>query len=203
MVLIDMLNENQKKAVLTSSQYVRIIAGAGSGKTRVLTMRIAHLIEQCHVWPNKILAITFTNKAANEMKERIRQMLPEQGNAVFISTIHSLCVRILREDIPAMGMPRNFTVMDADDQRSILKEAYKEFGLDKQTYTFGSMLDYIANNKAAEISPERAYVFAGDLRGENDKAKVYEYYVNRQQAIYALDFDDLLLYTVRMFRQFA
>lgn len=203
MVSIEMLNENQKKAVLTSSQYVRIIAGAGSGKTRVLTMRIAHLIEQCHVWPNKILAITFTNKAANEMKERIRQMLPEQGNAVFISTIHSLCVRILREDIPAMGMPRNFTVMDADDQRSILKEAYKEFGLDKQTYTFGSMLDYIANNKAAEISPERAYVFAGDLRGENDKAKVYEYYVNRQQAIYALDFDDLLLYTVRMFRQFA
>lgn len=203
MVSIEMLNENQKKAVLTSSQYVRIIAGAGSGKTRVLTMRIAHLIEQCHVWPNKILAITFTNKAANEMKERIRQMLPEQGNAVFISTIHSLCVRILREDIPAMGMPRNFTVMDADDQRSILKEAYKEFGLDKQTYTFGSMLDYIANNKSAEISPERAYVFAGDLRGENDKAKVYEYYVNRQQAIYALDFDDLLLYTVRMFRQFA
>ena len=203
MVSIEMLNESQKKAVLTSSQYVRIIAGAGSGKTRVLTMRIAHLIEQCHVWPNKILAITFTNKAANEMKERIRQMLPEQGNAVFISTIHSLCVRILREDIPAMGMPRNFTVMDADDQRSILKEAYKEFGLDKQTYTFGSMLDYIANNKAAEISPERAYVFAGDLRGENDKAKVYEYYVNRQQAIYALDFDDLLLYTVRMFRQFA
>lgn len=153
MVLIEMLNENQKKAVLTSSQYVRIIAGAGSGKTRVLTMRIAHLIEQCHVWPNKILAITFTNKAANEMKERIRQMLPEQGNAVFISTIHSLCVRILREDIPAMGHARNFTVMDADDQRSILKEAYKEFGLDKQTYTFGSMLDYIANNKAAEISP--------------------------------------------------
>ena len=152
MVSIEMLNENQKKAVLTSSQYVRIIAGAGSGKTRVLTMRIAHLIEQCHVWPNKILAITFTNKAANEMKERIRQMLPEQGNAVFISTIHSLCVRILREDIPAMGMPRNFTVMDADDQRSILKEAYKEFGLDKQTYTFGSMLDYIANNPSAGLS---------------------------------------------------
>ena len=171
MVSIEMLNENQKKAVLTSSQYVRIIAGAGSGKTRVLTMRIAHLIEQCHVWPNKILAITFTNKAANEMKERIRQMLPEQGNAVFISTIHSLCVRILREDIPAMGMPRNFTVMDADDQRSILKEAYKEFGLDKQTYTFGSMLDYIANNKSAEISPERAYVFAGDLRGEMTKRR--------------------------------
>lgn len=202
MVLIDMLNENQKKAVLTSSQYVRIIAGAGSGKTRVLTMRIAHLIEQCHVWPNKILAITFTNKAANEMKERIRQMLPEQGNAVFISTIHSLCVRILREDIPAMGMPRNFTVMDADDQRAS-EGAYKEFGLDKQTYTFGSLLDYIANNKAAETARSGPMCSPGDLRGENDKAKVYEYYVNRQQAIYALDFDDLLLYTVRMFRQFA
>ena len=202
MVSIEMLNENQKKAVLTSSRYVRIIAGAGSGKTRVLTMRIAYLIEQCKVWPNKILAITFTNKAANEMKERIRQMLPEEGNQVFISTIHSLCVRILREDIPAMGMPRNFTVMDADDQRSLLKEAYKEYGLDKQTYPFGAMLDYISNNKAADITVERAYQFAADLPGEKDKAKVYEYYLTRQQAIYALDFDDLLQVTVKMLKQF-
>ncbi len=202
MVSIEMLNDNQKQAVLTDSRYVRIIAGAGSGKTRVLTMRIATLIQQRQVWPSRILAITFTNKAANEMKERIRQMLPQQGSAVWISTIHSLCVRILREDIGSMGMPRNFTVMDADDQRSLLKEAYKEFGLDKQTYSFASMLDYIANNKCAEITPERAAVLAGDLKGENDKAKVYGYYVHRQNAIYALDFDDLLLVTVRMLRQF-
>ena len=144
MVSIEMLNDNQKQAVLTDSRYVRIIAGAGSGKTRVLTMRIATLIQQRQVWPSRILAITFTNKAANEMKERIRQMLPQQGSAVWISTIHSLCVRILREDIGSMGMPRNFTVMDADDQRSLLKEAYKEFGLDKQTYSFASMLGIIS-----------------------------------------------------------
>lgn len=202
MYTLDMLNENQKEAVLTQSKYVRIVAGAGSGKTRVLIMRIAHLIQTCHVYPNKILAITFTNKAANEMKERIKQMLPDEGSAVMISTIHSLCVRILREDIPAMGMPRNFTVMDADDQRSILKEAYKEFGLDKSTYSFGSMLDYIGNNKGAEVTPERAYVFAGEFKGEKDKAKVYEYYVKRQNSIYALDFDDLLLVTVKMLKQF-
>ena len=112
MVQISDLNANQKEAVLDDSKYLRIVAGAGSGKTRVLTMRIVHLIEEENVYPNKILAITFTNKAANEMKERIRQMLQNEVTQPWISTIHSLCVRILREDITCMGWPKNFTVLD-------------------------------------------------------------------------------------------
>ena len=119
MVQISDLNANQKEAVLDDSKYLRIVAGAGSGKTRVLTMRIVHLIEEENVYPNKILAITFTNKAANEMKEGIRQMLQNEVTQPWISTIHSLCVRILREDITCMGWPKNFTVLDADDQKTI------------------------------------------------------------------------------------
>ncbi|MCI5773494.1 MAG: UvrD-helicase domain-containing protein, partial [Erysipelotrichaceae bacterium] len=108
MIDINFLNENQKAAVLAEDQYIRIIAGAGSGKTRVLTMRIAHLIQDLNVYPNKILAITFTNKAANEMKQRIKNILQDDNTSCFISTIHSLCVRILREDITSMNYPRNF-----------------------------------------------------------------------------------------------
>ena len=199
MSFLQQLNPNQKQAVLTKSRYVRVIAGAGSGKTRVLTTRMVHLIQDLGVAANSVLAITFTNKAANEMKERIHRMLGDGAAGVHLSTIHSLCVRILREDCPSMNLPRNFTVLDQEDQKSILKEAYKEIGLDRQKYSLGSMLDYIANNKAAEITIERAMVLAGEHFGEKEKAKVYAYYVNRQKALYALDFDDLLLVTVKMF----
>lgn len=203
MNLLDGLNPNQKEAVLSTDRYLRVIAGAGSGKTRVLTTRIANLVLERNVYPSKILAITFTNKAANEMKERIKKILGDPSGAVWISTIHSLCVRILREDIQSMGMPRNFTVMDQDDQKTILKEAYKEHGIDKSAISFGSMLDYIGNNKGAEITVDRAYVLAGSFTGEKSKAKVYEYYCNRQKELYALDFDDLLLVTVKMFKMFS
>ena len=203
MVQISDLNANQREAVLDDSKYLRIVAGAGSGKTRVLTMRIVHLIEEENVYPNKILAITFTNKAANEMKERIRQMLQNEVTQPWISTIHSLCVRILREDITCMGWPKNFTVLDADDQKTILKEAYKELEIDANTYPFGSMLDYISNNKGAEISVDRAFELAGDFSGDKTKAEVYKYYVKRQNDMYALDFDDLILWVVRMFKTYS
>ncbi len=202
MVNINDLNVNQKEAVLTNDRYVRIIAGAGSGKTRVLVMRIAHLINDRNVFPNKILAITFTNKAANEMKERIRKTLNDENISCWISTIHSLCVRILKEDISSLGYPRNFTVMDSDDQRTVLKEAYKIIGLDSQKYSYGSMLDYISNNKSAEISVDRAIELSNGFKGDLDKAKVYEYYIQRQKEMYALDFDDLLLFTVRLFKKY-
>ena len=203
MVQISDLNANQREAVLDDSKYLRIVAGAGSGKTRVLTMRIVHLIEEENVYPNKILAITFTNKAANEMKERIRQMLQNEVTEPWISTIHSLCVRILREDITCMGWPKNFTVLDADDQKTILKEAYKQLEIDANTYPFGSMLDYISNNKGAEISVDRAFELAGDFSGDKTKAEVYKYYVKRQNDMYALDFDDLILWVVRMFKTYS
>ncbi len=196
------LNENQSKAVISNSPYLRIIAGAGSGKTRVLISRIAHLIHDLGIHPGSILAITFTNKAANEMKERLDRMLASYAAGVHISTIHSLCVMILRHDCTSMDLPRNFTVLDSDDQKSIIKEAYREIGLDKQKYSIPSMLDYISANKGAEVTVDHAFTLAGGHYGEQEKAKVYQYYVDRQKALFALDFDDLLLVTVKMFSMF-
>ena len=203
MMDLSILNENQKEAVLSDDKYLRVVAGAGSGKTRVLTMRIAHLVQDLGEDARKILAITFTNKAANEMKDRLRKMLAEDAGQPWISTIHSLCVRILREDIQCMGWPRNFTVMDAEDQKSVLKEAYKVLGLDATSYPYSVMLDYIANNKSAGISVEHAFRLAGSFTGDKSKAEVYQYYVERQKALFALDFDDLILWVVQMFKTYS
>ena len=197
---LSLLNENQKKAVLSDAKYLRIIAGAGSGKTRVLTMRIVHLIEDEYVRPYKILAITFTNKAAREMKNRVENMLVSSIDSPWISTIHSLCVRILRQEITALGYPKNFTIMDADDQKTVLKEAYKEMKIDASDYSYGSMISYISNNKTAEITVDKAYELAGNFRDDQLKAKVYEFYMERQRSLQALDFDDLILWTVRLFK---
>lgn len=200
MVSYSSLNDKQKEAVIDDSKHLRIIAGAGSGKTRVLTMRIAYLIEQKHINPKNVLAITFTNKAANEMKNRISEMLGEAGDGAFISTIHSLCVRILKEEIGVFGYPRNFTIVDGDDQKTILKEAYKEFNIDKKDLSYGSALDYIANCKYEELSYEKAMDQAYGEKKLLDKANVYKYYDERLKSLYALDFDDLILFTVRLFK---
>lgn len=200
MVSYSSLNDKQKEAVIDDSKHLRIIAGAGSGKTRVLTMRIAYLIEQKHINPKNVLAITFTNKAANEMKNRISEMLGEAGDGAFISTIHSLCVRILKEEIGVFGYPKNFTIVDADDQKTILKEAYKEFNIDKKDLSYGSALDYIANCKYEELSYEKAIDQAYGEKKLVDKANVYKYYDERLKSLYALDFDDLILFTVRLFK---
>lgn len=202
MIDTSVLNANQKEAVMSDDKYLRIIAGAGSGKTRVLTMRIAHLIEDEDVRPYKILAITFTNKAAHEMKDRIEKMLGEQQFTPWVSTIHSLCVRILREDIQHMGYPKNFTIMDADDQKSVVKEACKQLGIDNSNITPAGYVDYISNNKSAEIDAEEAKNMAGQFADDKDKAKVYAYYLDRQKQMSALDFDDLILWTVKMFKKF-
>ncbi|MDO5439960.1 MAG: 3'-5' exonuclease [Erysipelotrichaceae bacterium] len=202
MVKFSELNENQKQAVIDESKHLRIVAGAGSGKTRVLTMRIVYLIEKMKVAPKNILAITFTNKAAKEMKKRILEMLGDSGSGCTISTIHSLCMRILSEDIEPLKYPRNFTVIDSDDQKTILREAYKKFDLDKKDYPYGAMLDYIANNKYERIDASKATSQAyGDFRLIN-KAKVYEYYQNRLAQVYGLDFDDLILWTTKLFDLF-
>ena len=123
--ILDTLNENQRKAATTINEHVRIIAGAGSGKTRVLMARIVYLVEDCGIMPNRILAITFTNKAANEMKTRLTAQLGSMASVVRISTIHSLCVRMLREDADLIGYPKTFSIMDPEDQKAILKPIYK------------------------------------------------------------------------------
>lgn len=199
MSIYESLNKSQYEAVFSNGKYIRVIAGAGSGKTRVLTMRIVRLIEELGVAPSSICAITFTNKAANEMKERLFKLLPEQSGGVHISTIHSLCVRILREDSMAEGILRNFIVIDGDDQKSILREAYKEYNIDLKEYSHKYMLNYIANNKAEHISEARAFELAGGNDKEEVKAKVYAYYVRRQKEMSALDFDDLLLVVDHLF----
>ena len=198
MELLNQLNENQRAAVCACDGNLRIIAGAGSGKTRVVTTRIAYLIEELGILPYRILAITFTNKAANEMKERILRLLGSDGDGVNISTIHSFCVRLLREDIHHLGYPRNFTIADSDDQKTILKEAYKQFEVEVKNMSYASTLSYISNCKSAGISPQQAITMANEFTTEILKAQIYEYYENRLTHMYALDFDDLLLFTRRL-----
>lgn len=199
MSLLNQLNQAQREAVQCVDSHLRIIAGAGSGKTRVVTTRIAYLIDELHVYPNKVLAITFTNKAAREMKERVETFLHERAHAVQISTIHSFCVRFLREDISVLGYPRNFMIVDSDDQKSILKDAYKKMNLDVKTYSYQSMLSYISNNKSAFISAEQAYSYA-NIDVDLIRAKVYAIYQEKLHEMYALDFDDLLLFTYRILK---
>lgn len=173
MSFLDGLNKEQKLAVETNAKHVRVIAGAGSGKTRVLTTRIAHLVEERGYNPRRICAITFTNKAAGEMKERIETMLaPDVG--IFVSTIHSLCVRIIREEFEALNLVRNFTILDTQDQQSLLKEAYKEYGYLRKELSFNEVLSYISNNKMARVSVKQAYMMAGSSIYDERKAKLYD-----------------------------
>lgn len=196
---LSVLNEKQLEAVQTTSQYVRIIAGAGSGKTRVLTTRIVYIVKNWGIDPRKVLAITFTNKATNEMRSRINEQLPEEAGKIHISTIHSFCVMVLRYDIKYLGYPGNFTILDVDDQKSILKEAYKYLKIDSKKYSANVLLEYIANMKYALYSGEDAILSAVNPY-EKGKAEIYDFYLKRQGELYALDFDDLLLWTVRLFK---
>ncbi len=200
MSVLDQLNDKQKEAAACTNCHVRIIAGAGSGKTRVVTTRIAYLIDECHVFPNKILAITFTNKAAREMKERVERMLGPIAHSVQISTIHSFCVRLLREDIRELGYPRNFTILDSEDQKSILKEIYKEQEIDAKVFSYPSMIGFISACKTAFVSADKAQEMA-QLEGQRIRAQVYQEYEKRLRDMYALDFDDLLLFAHRLLKE--
>ncbi|MBR2810448.1 MAG: UvrD-helicase domain-containing protein [Solobacterium sp.] len=203
MIDVSMLNDEQKEAVLSDDQYIRVIAGAGSGKTRVLTTRIEHLIEDEDVRPYKILAITFTNKAANEMKQRLASMLGEEtAGMAWISTIHSMCVRILRQEIDVIGYPKSFTIMDVDDQKAMLKTICRELDVDTKKHSYPSLIAYISDCKTSQISVEGAKKLARLNQDEALMARVYEAYCNRQKEIQALDFDDLILTVNRIFREF-
>lgn len=198
---IESLNEQQKEAANTFTSHVRIVAGAGSGKTRVITSRIAYLMDEMHIKPYRILAITFTNKAANEMKERINKMLNYENSGVMISTIHSLCVRILREEIRFFNYPQNFTILDSDDQKSILRQIYKQKDINVKDYSFSSMLGYISGNKSAFVSSDEAKTKANQYNQSEIKADVYELYEKKLKEMYALDFDDLLLFVYRLLKE--
>ena len=166
MNLDELLNPKQKEAAMYLDSHLRIIAGAGSGKTRVLTYRIAYLIEEVGIEPRNILAITFTNKAANEMKERVIDLLGEYASGALLCTIHSLCVRILRQNIRVLNYPNHFVIMDEEDQKSLLKKIFKEKQIDPKTITVKSCIHFISSCKMARISPQKAIDMSIDFIGE-------------------------------------
>lgn len=202
MDLDSLLNKNQKEAATYLDSHLRIIAGAGSGKTRVVTYRIAYLIDEIGVDPRKILAITFTNKAANEMKERVSKILGPHALGSLVCTIHSLCVRILRQHINVINYPSNFMIMDEEDQKSLIKKIYNNLNMDAKTISIKSMIATISNYKMADISYNRALELAGQYQGEIKKAKVYKEYIEYQENHFMLDFDDLLLKAVYIFENY-
>lgn len=194
------LNPQQQEAVLTTEGPVLILAGAGSGKTRVLTQRIAYLISEKRVAPWSILAITFTNKAAREMKERVARIVGQGADDVWISTFHSLCVRILRRDIDRIGISRNFTILDATDQLTVIKQCLKELNIDPKKFEPRAILASISSAKNELKTASQVADKAGDYF-ERIVAQVYELYQKKLKNNQSLDFDDLIMTTVRLFHE--
>ena len=198
MDLIEGLNNKQKEAVLHTEGPCLIIAGAGSGKTKVLTHKIAYLMGEKHVKPWNIVAITFTNKAANEMKERIEGLVGEAAKDIWMGTFHSLCVRILRRFIDRIGFDTSFIIFDTSDQRSLIKECLKALAIDDKMFTDRSVLSEISNAKNEMLEPAAYALRAnGDYRKEKI-ATVYELYQRRLKENNAIDFDDIINYTINI-----
>jgi len=200
MSIYDSLNPEQLSAVKHDRGPLLILAGAGSGKTRVLTHRIAYLISERNVSPYQILAITFTNKAAKEMKERVEKTVGEQSANIWVSTFHSTCVRILRRFIESLGYDRNFTIYDADDQKSLMKDVLKQLQIDTKQMKEKAFLSAISSAKDELVSPDAYALTAYDFTAKKI-AQVYREYQRRLKENNALDFDDLIFKTVELFRQ--
>lgn len=194
------LNDRQREAVLHTDGPLLILAGAGSGKTKVVTHKIAYLIEEKGIFPGNILAITFTNKAANEMKERVGRLLSTNVDTMWMGTFHSICVRILRRDIDRIGYNRSFTIYDRDDQITLIKECLKERNLDKDTYKEASVLAQISKLKDDMTDPDK-------FINQNYKdfylrniGELYALYQEKLKQYNALDFDDLIIKTVQLLK---
>lgn len=201
MNFLEGLNDRQKEAVLHTEGPLLIMAGAGSGKTRVVTHKIAYLIEELGVFPGNILAITFTNKAANEMKERVSKLLNTDVESMWIGTFHSICVRILRRDIDKIGYDSSFSIYDRDDQITLIRECIKEVDVDKSMFKESSVLARISSLKDQQVDPE-AYIIEnyGDYR-ERKIGELYQLYQKKLKQYNALDFDDLLIKAVELLRE--
>ena len=200
MSIYDTLNAEQKEAVLHTEGPLLILAGAGSGKTRVLTHRIAYLIEEKGVNPWNILAITFTNKAAGEMRERVDKIVGFGSESIWVSTFHSMCVRILRRYIDRLGYDTNFTIYDTDDQKTLMKDVCKMLQIDTKVYKERMFLGEISSAKDELITPEEYELNAAGDYVKGKIAQVYKEYEKQLRANNALDFDGLLLKTVQLFQ---
>lgn len=198
MSIYDTLNAPQKEAVLHTDGPLLILAGAGSGKTRVLTHRIAYLVGELGVNPWNILAITFTNKAAGEMRQRVDDLVGFGSESIWVSTFHSMCVRILRRHIDRLGYDNRFTIYDTDDQKTLMKEVCRKIDIDTKVYKERNLLAAISSAKNEMILPAEYELNAGGDYGKQKIAKVYREYEAQLKANNALDFDDLLVRTVQL-----
>ncbi len=201
MSIYDTLNSEQQKGVFTTDGPVLILAGAGSGKTRVITHRIAYLIEEKHVNPWNIMAITFTNKAAGEMRERVDELIGFGSESIWVSTFHSSCVRMLRRYIDKIGYDNNFTIYDTDDQKTVMKDVCKRLNIDTKNIKEKAILGMISSAKNEMISPERFRRECGDNYGKQRIADAYKLYQEQLKKNNALDFDDLLVLAVRLLEE--
>ncbi|MBR5566096.1 MAG: DNA helicase PcrA [Roseburia sp.] len=202
MSIYDSLNEQQREAVFHTEGPVLILAGAGSGKTRVLTHRAAYLIEEEGVNPYHIMMITFTNKAAEEMRERIDDLVGYGSESIWVSTFHSACVRILRRHIDRIGFDTNFTIYDSDDQKSLMKDICKSLNIDTKMYKEKALLAAISKAKDELVSPQEFSLKAATAGnyGMKKQAEVYREYQERLRKNNALDFDDLIVKTIELFK---
>ncbi len=201
MSIYDKLNEQQKEGVFTTEGAVLILAGAGSGKTGVLTHRIAHLIDDLGVNSYNILAITFTNKAAKEMKERVDRLVGMGADSAWIMTFHAACVRILRRYICRIGYDNNFTIYDTDDQKSVIKDILKRKNFDPKQYKDRTILSVISNAKDNLISPDDMYQSSGGNYNTMKTAEIYREYQEQLKKNNAVDFDDIIGLTVKLFNE--
>ncbi len=196
--LIEGLNDRQKEAVISTEGPCLVIAGAGSGKTKVLTHKIAYLISEKYVKPWNIIAITFTNKAANEMKERIQNIIGDAANDLWMGTFHSICVKILRKYIDRIGFDHYFLIFDTSDQKTLIKECLKDLKVDDKLFTDRAVLSEISNGKNEMLEPKDYKIkYAGDFRRETI-GNIYELYQQRLKENNALDFDDIINYTIKI-----
>ncbi|WP_026908104.1 DNA helicase PcrA [Paucisalibacillus globulus] len=198
--LINGLNKQQQVAVKHTEGPLLIMAGAGSGKTRVLTHRIAYLMEEKGVSPRNILAITFTNKAAREMKDRVSKLVGPAGTDMWVSTFHSMCVRILRRDIDRIGYSRNFTILDSGDQLSVVKQVIKDLNIDTKQFEPRAMQNQISSAKNELVTAEEYSNKAGNFY-DRQVARVFEGYEKVLRKNQSLDFDDLIMQTIHLFKR--
>ncbi len=192
------LNEQQLEAVTETEGFVRVIAGAGSGKTKALTQRYAYIVEALGINSSNILCVTFTNKAAQEMRKRVKRLVGENSDLSYITTYHGFCVRVLREDINKIKYPKNFIIMDVEDQKTVLRQVYNELGLTSKVFTFKQVLRYISKQKTSQEYLQ--YILESKKKEtDNEIEKIFIRYLEKQQRNFALDFDDLLNFALYIF----
>lgn len=202
MALLENMNEKQREAILKTDGALLILAGAGSGKTRVLTHKIAYLIKELGIEPTNILALTFTNKAAGEIKDRIESLVETESRYMWAGTFHSICVRILRRDIEKIGYKSNFVIYDTTDQKTLVKDCIKELMLNEKNYNIFSQLSYMSRLKDQMITPEENMnMTSKEDYYAHSQAKIYSLYQKKLKQNNALDFDDLIVKTIELFEE--